>query len=181
MELSQQSDVTEVKLDSMKGAVLTAITEDPSLLPASIAQQLNISELEVVLSLPKEMAVIISGSHAQSILEQLVGWGPMTSIVHSSGSIFEVKAPFPKGKVAHGYYNLMGREGELHGHLKLESMSKVALISKLFRGKESYYFGFFDQQGDSIFKVYLGRDNKRVLFPDQVEKFKQLQSSLNSL
>ncbi|WP_225874352.1 heme utilization cystosolic carrier protein HutX [Vibrio algicola] len=158
----------------MNSAVMSMIDSDPSLLPAAIAQQLKISELEVVVALPSEMAVVVDGKHAQSLLEHLVGWGNMTSIVHSGGSIFEVKAPFPKGKVAHGYYNLMGRECELQGHLNLSKMSKVALVSKLFRGKESYYFGFFDLQGDSIFKVYLGRDNKRALLPEQVEKFKQL-------
>lgn len=161
--------------DELKREVRVLLDKDESVLPATLAQHLNVSEGEVVAALPKEMAVILSGDHAQVLLEQLVGWGPVTTIVHSFGSIFEVKAPFPKGKVAHGYYNLMGREGELHGHLRLDLIDKVALVSKPFRGKESYYFGFFDASGNSIFKIYLGRDKKRVLLSEQVEKFKQIQ------
>lgn len=42
-----------------------------------------------------------------------------------------VKAPFPKGKDARGYYNLMGRDGELHGHLKLDNVAGIALVSKI--------------------------------------------------
>ncbi|WP_086984327.1 heme utilization cystosolic carrier protein HutX [Vibrio aphrogenes] len=154
------------------------IESDPNILPSSLAQNFNVSEGEIISVLPKEMVTVISGDHAQSILESIVGWGPVTTIVHSFGSIFEIKAPFPKGKIAHGYYNLMGRSGELHGHLRLDLITHVALVSKPFRGKESYYFGFFDSDGNSIFKIYLGRDEKRVLYADQVEKFQQMKLEL---
>lgn len=164
-----------MEINDLKKMVIDEISQDPSMLPAVLADKLNVSEGEVVSLLPPDMAVVVGGEHIQSILEQLPEWGPVTSIIHSFGSIFEVKAPFPKGKVAHGYYNLMGKNSELHGHLKLDLMDKLALVSKPFRGKESYYFGFFDAKGNSIFKIYLGRDNKRVLLSDQVEKFKALQ------
>ena len=98
----------------------------------------------------------------------------MTTIVESDGSIFEVKAPFPKGKDARGYYNLMGRDGELHGHLKLDNVAGIALVSKLFMGKEGHSFQFFGHSGRCIFKVYLGRDEKRQLLADQVTRFMAL-------
>lgn len=155
----------------MNKDVLELLKQEPSLLPSDIAKQLDISEAEVVKSLPEDMVTMIEGGEAQNILEGLVGFGDVTTIIHSFGSIFEVKAPFPKGKVAHGYYNLMGRNGELHGHLKLDLVSGIALVSKPFRGTESHYFGFFNEGGDSIFKIYLGRDKKRQLLPEQVSAF----------
>lgn len=158
----------------MKKEVIELLEKDPSLLPSDIARQLDLSESEVVKALPEEMVTVIDGSKAQEILEGLVGFGDVTTIVHSFGSIFEVKAPFPKGKLAHGYYNLMGRNGELHGHLKLDLITDIALVSKPFRGTESHYFGFFDKQGNSIFKIYLGRDKKRQLIPAQVSAFNAL-------
>lgn len=158
----------------MKKEVIELLEKDPSLLPSDIAKQLDLSESEVVKALPEEMVTVIDGSKAQEILEGLVGFGDVTTIVHSFGSIFEVKAPFPKGKLAHGYYNLMGRNGELHGHLKLDLITDIALVSKPFRGTESHYFGFFDKQGNSIFKIYLGRDKKRQLIPAQVSAFNVL-------
>jgi hypothetical protein len=127
------------------------------------------------------MVTRVAGEHAQVILEQLPEWGSVTTIVHSFGSIFETKANFPKGKQAHGYYNLMGKEGELHGHLRLDLMEHIALVSKSFRGLESHYIGFFDAQGNCVFKVYLGRDKKRQLFPNQVEAFTQLKKEFADL
>ncbi len=157
--------------------VADVLEQDPKLLPAAIADKLDISEKDAVAHLPNGMATMIDGTQAQELLEGLVNWGPVTTIIHSFGSIFEVKAPFPKGKVARGYYNLMGKEGELHGHLKLDLVTDIALVSKPFMGSESHYFGFFDQAGNNIFKIYLGRDKKRQLLPEQVEKFTALKAA----
>lgn len=165
-------------MNQLSQQVALLLEQEPTLLPAAIAEKLGVSEYDVVASLPAEMVTLVEGEQAQSILEGLVGFGPVTTIVHSFGSIFEVKAPFPKGKVARGYYNLMGREGELHGHLKLENIKHVALVSKPFMGRESHYFGFFCAQGNNIFKVYLGRNEKRELIADQVAQFKQWQQEL---
>lgn len=162
-------------MEAIKQQVAQLIEQEPTLLPAAIAERLEISEFEAVAALPDAMVALVPGEQAQTILEQLVGFGPVTTIVHSFGSIFEVKAPFPKGKVARGYYNLMGREGELHGHLKLDNVKNIALVSKPFMGRESHYFGFFCEAGNNIFKIYLGRNEKRELIAEQVEQFKQWQ------
>lgn len=162
-------------MEALKQQVAQILEQEPKLLPAAIAEKLNISEFEAVSALPDEMIALVDGEQAQSILEGLVGFGPVTTIVHSFGSIFEVKAPFPKGKEARGYYNLMGREGEMHGHLKLDNVKNIALVSKPFMGRESHYFGFFCEEGNNIFKVYLGRNEKRELIESQVTTFKQWQ------
>lgn len=162
--------------EQLKQQIQTILADEPGKLPSEIAQQLNVSEAQVVFAFDQQMTTRISGDQAESLLSELTTWGNVTTIMHSEGSIFEVKAPFPKGKLAHGYYNLMGREGELHGHLRLDLITDIALVSKPFRRSESHYFGFFTQQGDSMFKIYLGRDKKRQLLADQVEKFQQLKT-----
>ena len=172
------TDTTLEVTETLEQRVAHILEEEPKLLPTAIAEKLGVSEVEVVAAFPNDMAVMLDGSRAQEILEGLVGWGPVTTIVHSFGSIFEVKAPFPKGKVARGYYNLMGKDGELHGHLKLDNVKNIALVSKPFMGRESHYFGFFCEQGNNIFKIYLGRNEKRELIAQQVETFKQWQQEL---
>ena len=168
------TETTLEMTETLEQRVALILEEEPKLLPTAIAENLGVSEVEVVAAFPNDMAVMLDGSRAQEILEGLVGWGPVTTIVHSFGSIFEVKAPFPKGKVARGYYNLMGKEGELHGHLKLDNVKHIGLVSKSFMGRESHYFGFFSETGENIFKIYLGRNEKRELIADQVERFKAL-------
>ncbi|MGY2575876.1 heme utilization cystosolic carrier protein HutX [Vibrio sp. C8] len=160
--------------EEVKHKVTAALSEDDSTPVFNMSQKLGVSEGAITFALPDEMVTRVAGEHAQTILEQLPEWGSVTTIVHSLGSIFETKANFPKGKEAHGYYNLMGREGELHGHLRLDLVEHIAFVSKPFRGMESYYIGFFNSDGDCVFKVYVGRDKKRQLFPSQVEAFKQM-------
>jgi len=41
----------------------------------------------------------------------------------------------------------------------------IALVSKPFMGQESYFIGFFARGRECVFKVYLGRDKQRQLFP----------------
>ncbi|EOD56359.1 HuvX protein [Aeromonas molluscorum 848] len=79
----------------------------------------------MVRHLPAELVTLVAGEQAEGLLADLADWGQVTTIVESEGSIFEVKAPFPKGKNARGYYNLMGRDGEMHGHLKLDNVMHV--------------------------------------------------------
>ncbi len=159
--------------------VADILQQNDKLHAGAIAEQLQVTEGEVVLSLPSTLVVPLAGHLAQAIVEALPSWGAVTTIVHSMGSIFEVKAPFPKGKLARGYYNLMGKDGELHGHLRLDLVEHIALVSKPFMGQESYFIGFFAANGECVFKVYLGRDKQRNLYPQQIEKFQQLKLLAN--
>lgn len=155
----------------VKQKVNSALAMDSATPVSEMSQQLELSEGAITFALPEHMLTRVNGKHAQAILEQLPTWGNVTTIVHSFGSIFESKARFPKGKVAHGYYNLMGRDGELHGHLRLDLVEHIAFVSKPFRRMDSHYIGFFTGEGNCIFKVYVGRDKKRQLLTEQVEAF----------
>lgn len=164
----------------VRDKVSASLMNDPSVPVSEMSKQLDLNEGAITFALPDEMVTRVSGGEAQTVLEQLPVWGTVTTIVHSFGSIFETKATFPKGKVAHGYYNLMGREGELHGHLRLDLVAHIAFVSKPFRGKESHYIAFFTQAGECVFKVYLGRDNKRQLIQEQVSAFKTMKKELSA-
>ncbi|WP_028022602.1 heme utilization cystosolic carrier protein HutX [Enterovibrio calviensis] len=161
-----------------KQRVADYLSQDVHTPVSNMVESLNLTEGEITLALPEEMVVRADGELAQSILEVMPSWGKVTTIVHSGGSVFEFKAAFPKGKFAHGYYNLMGREGQLHGHLRLELVSDIVFVSKPFRGTESHYIGFFDCTGHCVFKIYLGRDKKRQLFPEQIELFNAMKQEL---
>lgn len=164
----------------VKQQVTAALALDVATPVSEMSQQLALSEGAITFALPAEMVTQVKGHHAQAILEQLPAWGSVTTIVHSFGSIFESKARFPKGKVAHGYYNLMGREGELHGHLRLDLVEHIAFVSKPFRSMESHYIGFFNADGRCIFKIYVGRDKKRQLIAEQVAAFGQMKETLSA-
>lgn len=156
------------------------LIDNPSAMPSQIATELKVSEFEVVSALPSEQLALLPTSEKDALLVSLPEWGNMTTIVSVSGSIFEFKGTFPKGKYAHGYYNLITKGDGLHGHLKLDDISAIALISKPFRGTESHSINFFGSAGEVVFKVYLGRDKKRVLLPEQVTRFNALKAELQT-
>lgn len=145
---------------------------------STMVESLGLTEAQITFALPKEMVSHTRGEKTQGILEALPTWGQLTTIIRSAGSIFEVKASFPKGKCGHGFYNLMGREGQLQGHLCIDEISDIAFVSKPFRGTESHYIGFFVNDGRCVFKIYLGRDKKRCLIPEQLALFHAMKQEL---
>ncbi|MFP2768474.1 heme utilization cystosolic carrier protein HutX [Oceanisphaera sp. KMM 10153] len=150
------------------------LAAEPALRPVDMAKRLSVSEWELMCCLPQEMVCLLDGRHAQTVLERVAEWGPVTTIMEVAGSIFEVKASLPRGRLGHGYYNLFGEPGQLHGHLKLDAIRHLALQSKPHRGKEAHAMVFFGADGRCIFKIYLGRDEKGALFPEQITAFHEL-------
>ena len=161
----------------MQQQIIELLSSQSQLMPAQIAEQLGVSEWQVVEQLGQQKA-ILPLTQLDELMTQLPEYGPMTTIINIDGNIFEFKGPFPKGKYGHGYYNIYSKGEGLHGHLKLTDISAIALVSRPFRGQQSYSFNFFNASGKVIFKVYLGRDSQRQLFAEQVNRFQQLFDSV---
>lgn len=121
---------------------------------------------------------VLAGEQAEALMRELSTWGNTTTIVIHGGCVFEFKGPFPEGSIAQGYYNLDGPVPGFHGHISLDAIDQIAFQDKLHRGRQSYAFVFQDKEGQNIFKVFLGRDDKGELIEDQVGAFKKIQSSL---
>ena len=113
------------------------------------------------------------------LLETLADWGNLTTIVLHAGSVFEFKGHFPRGSVTEGFYNLDGPTPGFHGHLNLKTISRVSFQDKPHRGRESYAFVFESTSGETVFKVFLGRDDNGDLLPTQVEKFARIRQQLH--
>ncbi|MDO9476723.1 MAG: heme utilization cystosolic carrier protein HutX [Pseudohongiella sp.] len=112
------------------------------------------------------------------LLQALPGWGDMTTIVFSTGCVFEFKGPFPAGELGDDYYNLDGPVPGLHGHLRLAAMRQVRLQDRPHRGRDSYAFVFENSDGQTVFKVFLGRDPHGQIFAAQLAAFNQIRDAL---
>ncbi len=84
-------------MESLQQQVAQPIEQQPTLLPAAMAEQRNVTEFDIVHALPEEMVAVVDGSHAQTILESLPEWGPVTTILTIAGSILKSKHLFQKG------------------------------------------------------------------------------------
>ena len=116
----------------------------------------------------------LAGSEAENLLRSLSQWGPTTTVVLHGGCVFEFKGPFPDGSVGEGYYNLTGSDWGFHGHIRLDAVHSIGFQQRQHRGRDSYAFVFLNKQGETLFKVFLGRDPSGCVYPDQIRKFQQI-------
>ena len=153
------------------------LAEHPQAITLDMAAHFGLPEGKILTALPARFVRVFPAHRAEEILTSVAQWGIFTTIIEKGGSIFEIKDRFPEGIVGRGYYNLnmKGDRGALHGHLKLDNIAQIAFVSLPFRGKESYNIAFIAENGETIFKIYLGRDEQRQLFPEQVEHFNTFQ------
>lgn len=61
-------------MESLQQQVAQLLEQQPTLLPAAMAEQLNVTEFEVVNALPDDMVAVVDGNQAQVILESLPDW-----------------------------------------------------------------------------------------------------------
>ncbi len=164
-------------MTALQQQIAQLLAENPNIITLEIAEKLNIPEGQVLCNLPRESARLFPAERAEEILQAVSRWVTFTTIIEKAGSIFEIKDRFPSGIVGRGYYNLnmKAQEGTLHGHIKLDNIAHIVFVSLPFRGKESYHIAFVAHSGETMFKIYLGRDEQRQLLPEQVEKFKTFQ------
>ena len=154
-------------------AIRAALEEQPDGVLDDVARR-HAVPLRVVLDLlPGPAARSASGARFAEIWGDLVDWGPVTSIVHTEDGVFETKAPLPPGGEARGYFNIHG-ESPLGGHLRIARYAAIYFIERLFFGCRSCSLQFINIDGGAMFKVFVGRDEKRELLADQLACFERL-------
>jgi heme iron utilization protein len=114
---------------------------------------------------------------SSTLWSDISSWGDVTIIVHTEDGIMEFGGPIPKGQVARGYFNLMGRTG-FHGHLRHERCAGIAFVERPFMGRTSCLLVFLNADGGIMFKVFVGRDESGELKADQLEKFRALRDRI---
>ncbi|CNI25869.1 heme utilization cystosolic carrier protein HutX [Yersinia pekkanenii] len=140
-----------------------------------IAQDYQVSLLDVVRALPQR--VLTEADQFDRIWDNMTEWGDVTTLVHTADIILEHKGPLPSGFHRHGYFNLREQQG-LSGHLRAQNCQAIALLERPFMGMTTASVQFFNQQGDVMLKVYVGRDEHRQLCADGLTAFHQLAQQL---
>jgi heme iron utilization protein len=150
---------------------------DPGAIIERVARQHGTAPREVVAALPASMRRFAPGSCFVAVMMEISRWGDVTLIVHSDDGIMEFTGPVAEGKVSGDYYNVMARTG-FHGHLRHQRCSAIAFVQRPFMGRASAFIAFFNVEGGIMFKVFVGRDEKRELLADQLAAFNALASRL---
>jgi putative heme utilization carrier protein HutX len=158
-------------------ALRNKVAENPGVVFEDFARENNVTPGAIVQALPEEMRSFAPGDKFIEAMTDIADWGDVQVIVHTEDGIMETGGPVPKGSVARGHYNLMGRTG-FHGHLKHERCGSIAFVERPFMGRTSNLMIFINVDGGIMFKVFVGRDEKGQLKEDQVVKFKALRERL---
>ena len=90
--------------------------------------------------------------------------------------MFETKVPLPPGNEARGYFNIHG-ESPLGGHLRIARCAAIYFVDRPFFGRRSCSLQFINIDGCAMFKVFVGRDEKRELIADQLARFERLRDA----
>jgi putative heme utilization carrier protein HutX len=147
---------------------------DPRGVIETVAKEHGVTIREVLEGLPAEMRRFATGANIfVEAMKDVATWGDVTLIVHTDDGIWEFSGAVPPGDLGHGYFNLMGRTG-LHGHLRHERCAGLCFLERPFMGKSSASVLFLNVDGGIMHKVFVGRDEKRQLKADQMEKFHAL-------
>jgi heme iron utilization protein len=153
------------------------LAADPGVVFDTAAREHGVSLQTVVETLPAQMRRFAPGTAFVEVMSDVANWGDVTFIVHSDDGVIEFSGPIPSGTLAQGYYNLSGRSG-LHGHLRHERCAAIAFVERPFFGRPSAVMVFLNLEGGAMFKISVGRDEKRELLPHQLQAFRALADRL---
>jgi putative heme utilization carrier protein HutX len=150
---------------------------DPGAVIETVAKETGATLRAVVEALPQDMRRFAPAGAFADAMSEVARWGEVTVIVHSEDGIMEFTGPVPPGKASDDYYNLSGRTG-LHGHLRYRRCAGLAFVERPFFGRLSASILFFNVEGGIMFKIFVGRDEKRELLTDQLAAFRSLADRL---
>lgn len=142
-----------------------------------IAQDYQVSPLDVVRALPER--ILAGAEQFDRVWDSMTEWGDVTTLVHTADIILEHKGPLPSGFHRHGYFNLRDKQG-LSGHIRAQNCQAIALLERPFMGMATASVQFFNQRGEVMLKVYVGRDEHRQLRADGLAAFHQLAQQLQA-
>ena len=166
-----------MQLAATKSDLAGALAADPGAVIETVAKDYGVTPRAVVEALPESMRHFAPAAAFIDAMKDIASWGEVTLIVHTDDGIMEFTGPIPSGEVARGYFNLMGRTG-FHGHLRHERCAGLAFMERPFMGRLSASVVFLNTDGGIMFKVFVGRDEKRELLADQLAKFRALRQRL---
>jgi putative heme utilization carrier protein HutX len=153
------------------------MTAEPGAIVETVAKEYGVTLRDVVDALPEANRRFAPGTAFVEVMTEVATWGQVTLIIHTDDGVNEFTGPIAEGKVAQGYYNIGGSTG-FHGHLRHERCAAIAFVERPLFGRLSCSILFLNIDGGIMFKIFVGRDEKRELLADQLAAFRALAGRL---
>lgn len=158
--------------DTLRKTIEERLQKDPKIVLPFLARELAVPEQAIMECLPESEIAQTGPENFDEVMAMIATWGQVTTIVQTGSVVLEAKGMLPMGSHGHGYFNLLGgRDYNVGGHIRADLVAVIYFVERPFMGMDTKSVQFFDLSGDSMLKIYLGRDEKRQLLADQVELF----------
>jgi len=137
-----------------------------------IAHEYGVSTFDVARSLPADQATIVPGVAFAEIMQDIATWGDVLFLIHNADIVLECTGRIPHGSFGHGYFNIHD-DSPIGGHIKADNCQAIAFIVRGLN-RPAMSVQFYNASGEAMFKIFVRRDDKRELIPEQVVKFESL-------
>lgn len=158
----------------MKEKIIDLLKNDEKISFSKIAKDLNISFVEALRNAPEPIVRKYSVEKIDQLFEILNNWEKVLLLVITPNFVLEIKDKFPKGKYGHGFLNFHDKESSIGGHLSVENIKEIFIVTDNMFGKKSCSIKFFDGNEKEIFAVYVPRDEKGQLIEKYLKEFNNL-------
>ncbi len=160
--------------------IRASLEAEPDGVLDELARRHGVPLRDVLDLLPAGAALRAPGTRFAEIWGELTQWGAMVFIVHSADGVFETKASLPPGSLGRGYFNIHG-DSPLGGHIRADRCAAIYFVDRPFFKRRSCSLQFINADGDSMFKVFVARDEQRELLADQRKRFERLREAETTL
>lgn len=143
----------------------------------TIVADVGVPLADVLACLPAGAAVPADGSAFEEIWKDLTTWGEITFVIHTRDGVFECEGGIPSGTFGRGYFNIHG-DSPIGGHLRADRCRSIYFVDRPFFGKRSCSAQFINQDGEAMFKVFVGRNEDRSLKTEQLARFEALRDRM---
>lgn len=167
-------DTAPVALDAMERA-RQILAEKPDAMVETVAREAGVSTRAVLELTPADGRTLIAAEHFEALWQELATWGTVMFLVHTPDIVLECEGSLPIGSFGHGYYNIHG-DSPIGGHIKAANCVAIYLVDRQLPSRRVCSVQFFNGAGEVMFKVFVRRDAKRELLPDQLTGFEALKT-----
>lgn len=153
--------------------------QDRKQMTLMLARQLNVSEVEIMRSLPPEMAEELDSTQWEAIIRAFESLESVHVIVSNGAATIECVGEFGHFSLVHGFFNV--QSPMLDMHIRARELAAVFAIRKPSHvdGHETLSIQFFDSLGHAAFKVFLTFGGKspsakrQAQFAELIERFRK--------
>ncbi len=174
MSDTQMIDSAPVAQDAIERA-RQILAAKPDAMVESVAREAGLSTRAVLELTPAAGRTLIAAEHFEALWRELATWGTVLFLVHTPDIVLECEGSLPVGSFGHGYYNIHG-DSPIGGHIKADNCVAIYLVDRQLPSRRVCSVQFFNGAGEVMFKVFVRRDAKRELLPDQLTGFEALKT-----